>query len=236
MSVIFALDSSGQTGGVCVLSQGEILFERTLNEGLTHSQTLLPLMQKAFAEAKISPADVSAYAVSAGPGSFTGLRIGIALAKGMALGFGTPIVPVSTLRALAVSTGLQGRIVCALNARRGQVYWAAFEQSRGNGAPLRLAKDAAGVPEDIVKSGVLDAENVFIVGDGAEICYNKMSYMGNVQMPQCDLWPMAVGLARVAYGKFAQGLALCASEVRPSYLRQSQAERERSERLKFHNI
>ncbi len=234
MKTVVALDSSGKTAGVCVLQDGSILYEKTLTEGLTHSETLLPLLETALASCGLSSGDVTLYAVTAGPGSFTGLRIGAALVKGLALPFGTPVVPVSTLEALAMAISFDGVVVPALDARRGEVYWAAFD--RRNGC-LRLASDTVGPAADIAECLAGTAAPIFFVGDGAEICYNMFTYgqagvsAGKATLaPAAPPPPIARGAALVAAAQQNAGNLPSAAALRPVYLRLSQAEREKAAR------
>lgn len=226
MNTIFALDASGQTAGVCVMQAGRMLFEQTLCEGLTHSETLLALAQRAFEQTGTSPATVSTYAVTIGPGSFTGLRIGLALVKGLALPYETPVSPVSTLKALATGCGHTGRVLCALNARRGEVYWAAFDCTED---VCRLTPDAAGPVADIEATGFLSKGPVYLVGDGAEICYNAFMHRHDVEYANEGPWAIAKGAALCALRSIAP--LVSAADVHPSYLRESQAQRERALRL-----
>lgn len=234
MSIVFALDSSERDASVCILQQQqqngphEVLFQTEITAGLTHSETLLPLVEQVFSETALSPRDVSFYAVSAGPGSFTGLRIGLSLVKGMALPYGTPVAPVSTLWGLARSvTQTQGTLVPALNARRGEVYWAAFDPVQ-NGA--RLLDDMTGPAADLEAFLANFPEPIFFIGSGAEICYTlyKEKYTVRLQPPHL---PMARGIALAGLEMMADGRLVPAAQARPVYLRLSQAERERAAKL-----
>ena len=124
--IVLGMDSSAKTAGVAILRDGALLYESWLGTGFTHSETLLELTDAALRAVRITPAQVDVYAVTAGPGSFTGLRIGMALVKGLADANNTPCVPVSTLRALAAACDVPGLVVPAMDARRGEVYTAAF--------------------------------------------------------------------------------------------------------------
>lgn len=228
MSIIFALDSSGVEASVCLLGEAGVLFEKEINEGLTHSETLLPLVQEGFAAAALGPADVSLFAANAGPGSFTGLRIGLSLAKGMAFPGGTPLAPVSTLLALALASGQkEGTVVPALNARRGEVYAAAFDMA--DGCVRRLA-DTAGPAADLEPVLANLRPPIIFVGSGAEICYTLYTEKYAVDCTALR-YPLAHGVALAARQMAAQGAPLPAEEARPSYLRLSQAERERRQRM-----
>ena len=137
----FGLDTAGRTVSAALLQDGQLVCESFLNTGLTHSETLMGLVDGAFRSAGLGPADVDVWGVCSGPGSFTGLRIGLAAVKGMAFPTGALCAPVSTLEALAQGCpGGEGTVLTALDARRGQVYWAAFDLAPGH---ARLAPDAA---------------------------------------------------------------------------------------------
>ena len=221
MSLIFALDASGKTASVCVLQEGRVLYEELLDEGLTHSETLLPLAMRAFAACGIAPGAVTLYAVSAGPGSFTGLRIGLSLAKGLAFQSTAPLAPISTLEALARAVPVKGLLLPALNARRGEVYWAAFCKDEGF---RRLLPDAASPAADTAPFLRGQGQTVTLFGDGAEMCYTEVDSKRHLQ-----IWG---GIPLVARGVAEAAAALCvaappAADACPVYLRLSQAERER---------
>jgi tRNA threonylcarbamoyladenosine biosynthesis protein TsaB len=235
--VVLALDASGKTASACVLRGERVLREETLDAGLTHSETLLPLAQRTLGAAGLTPRQVQLYAVTGGPGSFTGLRIAMALVKGMALPRTTPAVAVSTLEALALAfTHLRpqarGIVLPALDARRGEVYWAAFELT--GALPRRLVPDTVGPAAKIAASGLPDGREIFLVGDGAKICYNKLNY-SPVSLSESGVPPIATGAGLLAVRAWnsAQGGdgGFDAACLRPRYLRLSQAERERKFKL-----
>lgn len=223
---ILALDASGKSAGVCIMQNGVPTVAHTLSQGLTHSETMLPLVQRCLAEAGLSPARLDAYAVTSGPGSFTGLRIGLALVKGLALPFQTPVAGFSTLHALAEACGLEGTVIAALDARRGEVYWAAFRCQ--NGSSTRLTEDTAGPADEIADSPCFSNSPLFFIGDGAKICYNAFELYPHLQpAPEDASRNIALGTARLA-AKAAQTCGFYSAEkLLPSYLRLSQAERER---------
>ena len=128
---IFGLDSAGKTAGIAILRDSRLIYECYLATGHTHSETLLCLCKNAFDAAGLSPAEIDVFAAAAGPGSFTGLRIGLAAVKGLAFPHDTPCAAVSTLEALAYSAAVEGTLLCALDARRGEVYWAGFFAADG---------------------------------------------------------------------------------------------------------
>lgn len=233
MSLIFGIDSSEVEASVCVLRDGQVLFEKELSAGLTLSETLLPLVQEAFSGAGIASADVSAYAISAGPGSFTGLRIGLSLVKGLAFPFGTPVAAVSTLQGVALSLPpVEGSLVVTLNARRGEVYWAVFE---GGEDHTRLEPDTAGPAQTLGDVIVKYPEPIIFVGSGAEMCYTLYKERYAIAYPP-PRRPTAYGAALAGRAMEGQGLWAPAGQARPSYLRLSQAERERKKRLENDNL
>ncbi|MFV0412663.1 MAG: tRNA (adenosine(37)-N6)-threonylcarbamoyltransferase complex dimerization subunit type 1 TsaB [Oscillospiraceae bacterium] len=223
---IFAFDSSGKTASVCVVQQERLVYQKLLDRGLTHSETLLPLIQEAFAATALSPGQVGRYAVTAGPGSFTGLRIGLAMAKGLALPFHTPLVPVSTLQAYAEACGLLGTVICSLDARRSEVYWAAFKLTESG--CTRLTPDAAAPAAQVCQWLSGQTEPVFFIGGGTEICYNVCS---PALLPLFGPSPSGIIPARGAALAALHSEGIEAALAQPVYLRLSQAERERAARL-----
>lgn len=223
MDNILAVDSSGKTAGVCILQNGIALYEKTLDTGLTHSETLLPMVQKAMEKAGLSPKEIALWAVANGPGSFTGLRIGVCLIKGLAFANNAAVFGVSTLKATALASGLKGTVVAALNARRGQVYWAAFLC----GATVRrLSPDKVQNIDDMKDFIANCAEPIFFVGDGAEMCYNAYVCMSNVKKTQeMQLLPVAKAVAMLAK---QSERPILHQNLQPCYLRPSKAERDRA--------
>ena len=237
--IVLGIDSSAKTAGVAVLRDGTLLYESWLGTGFTHSETLLELTDAALRAVRITPAAVDVYAVTAGPGSFTGLRIGMALVKGLAAVNDTPCVPVSTLRALAAACDVPGLIIPAMDARRGEVYTAAFCK-RADGTLLRLRDDTAESAAAAMDfAAAWCAENpgcsVTLVGDGAYLCAADWAKRGldvpAVRLASEDLRTRAAAAAaHIAAEEAAAGQAMSAAELRPDYHRLCQAERERAER------
>ena len=225
MSTVFAIDTSGRTAGVCVWRDGDVLFCETLDDGLRHSVTLLPLVRRAFDACGLPVRGVDAFAVTAGPGSFTGLRIGMAMAKGLALPDGIPVAPVSTLEAVARASGETGVVLPALDARRGEVYCAAFDTR----THARLLPDTAAAPGDLRNFVHSVQETVFYVGDGAEICYNILGY-GQISPRAGAGLHIAAAAADIGAAMLERGEVVDANAARIGYLRLSQAERERAAR------
>lgn len=227
---ILALESSAKAASCAVLADGELLASAWQAAGLTHSRTLLPMVEGMLKNSELTMEAMDAVAVAAGPGSFTGLRIGIAAVKGLAWAAEKPCIPVSTLEAMAWPLAhLEGSIVCAMDARRQQIYNAAFLAD--SGALERLREDRALSLEEAAADLAELGESLTIVGDGAQICFDFLTARG---LP-CRLapphlrWQSAVGVAMAAARRWPGGAA-GAQEVVPVYLRLSQAERERLER------
>lgn len=227
---ILALESSAKAASVCVSEDGKLIGQYFQNSGLTHSRTLLPMAADLLKNLELNMADIGLVAISKGPGSFTGLRIGIATAKGLAQPLSIPCCGVSTLEALArqVAEVCNNGIICAvMDARRNQVYNALF--SVENGVLARISEDRAISIEAL--SDEMKARNLphFLVGDGAELCYNtlKSTDLPLVLAPMNLRFQTAFGVALAA----EEGERVSAKELLPVYLRLSQAERERLEKL-----
>ena len=230
---LLAFESSAGPASVCLVQDGKVLISMSRNDGLTHSQTLLDMAGTVLSGAKLSPSDIDLFAVSAGPGSFTGLRIGIATVKGLAWGAEKPCVGVSTLLAMAhCHREWRGLICPAMDARRAQVYTAVF-RSDGKGNIERITEDDAIAAIDAAAAVAKD-EPVLVCGDGAEIF---LAALQSQVHPDCTIAPAntrfqsAMGVALAA-----EGLpTVSAGELLPVYLRKSQAEREREARLAAEN-
>lgn len=225
--ICMGIDSAGRSAGVAIMRDDDLLYEVSLNAGLTHSETLMELVDAAFKATGLTPAQVDLYGVCAGPGSFTGLRIGLALVKGLALPNNTPCAGVSTLQALALCHPAEGTVLSALDARRGEVYWAAFNGADG----ARLTPDAAQKADRALEFAKVCKKPLFFVGDGAGLCYNKGSEIpGLVFLPEPCRASRALGVCLAARQMEAAGLAVPPEALLPEYLRLSQAERERLEK------
>ena len=229
--LIFAFETSAKAGSVALLQDGVLLGESYSNTGLTHSQTLLSMGQQLLANCGLSPADVDAVAVAAGPGSFTGVRIGVAAAKGFAWGRELPCYGVSTLEAMARGLGVWSGYICpVMDARRNQVYNALFKAE--NGVLTRIQEDRAIALKELeTELKELDTP-IFLVGDGSLLTYNTLlqSIPSLVCPPEHRMHQRAAGVALVAQEMIAQGQPGDAAALSPNYLRLSQAERERLER------
>ena len=199
---ILALESSAKAASCAILSDGELLASAWQATGLTHSRTLLPMVEDMLKNSELSVQEMDAVAVAAGPGSFTGLRIGIAAVKGLAWAAEKPCIPVSTLEAMAWPLAhLEGNIVCAMDARRQQIYNAVFLAEGGELTRLREDR-AVSLEEAAADVGEMDGP-MTIVGDGAGLCFDFLTARG----VECRLAPVhlrqqsAVGVAMAERGE-----------------------------------
>lgn len=207
---------------------GELIGEEFCFDGSTHSRTLLKMAENLLARCGVKPEDVDATAVAAGPGSFTGLRIGVAAAKGIAWGREIPCIGVSTLEAMVNCQEItDGVICCCMDARRAQVYNALFE-AQGQ-RKVRLCEDRAIAVADL-KMELKKIEKLkILVGDGANVCYNELSDLPELTMaPQERILQRASGVAVCAWRKLTQGDFPSAALLIPNYIRPSQAEAARA--------
>ncbi len=231
--LILAFETSAKAASVALSDGNKLLGESYQNTGLTHSQTLLPMAQDLLKSCGYTPQQVQAVAVAAGPGSFTGIRIGVAAAKGFAWGKELPCYGVSTLEAMALNLGVyDGLVVPVMDARRSQVYTATFLAQGG-----RLTRQCADRAISLVALGeeLKNCEKtVFLVGDGSDLCYNtlKDAVPNLVLPPEHHLHQRAAGVVLAAVRKIAAGEAAGGAQLEPNYLRVSQAERERMAREK----
>ena len=224
--MILGIDSSAITAGCALCDGGRIIAEQFLNTKHTHSQTLLPMVETMLKSADLALSDIDAIAVTAGPGSFTGLRIGIASVKGMAMGAGKPCIEVSTLEAIAYNfVGIDGVICCAMDARCGQVYNALFKSE--NGVISRLCEDRAIKAADLCEELKAIEGRIILAGDGAELLDNTSEHCFTLA-PYLLRYQRGAGVCFAAEGK----QIIEAAALMPSYLRLPQAERERLEREK----
>lgn len=228
--LMLALESSAKAASAALFEDGRMLALSLENSGLTHSRTLLPMAEDLFKNVGRKVSEVEVIAVAQGPGSFTGLRIGMAEAKGLAWALEKPVIGVSTLEAMAFGgPDMEGAMLCcAMDARRGQVYNALFEVKGGK--PVRLTEDRAIAIADLEQELITYGKPWILLGDGAPLCYNTL----NAEKLTIHLAPE---LLRI---QSARGVGLAAleyeprpvDELLPVYLRLSQAERERQERMK----
>ena len=223
---ILAVDTSAVCASVGVTEDGKILSESSINTGLTHSRTLMPMIDSTLKNGEIDLDSIDYFACSVGPGSFTGIRIGVAAIKGLADGLKKKCIPVSTLEALAYN--LQGRCctaVSVMDARCNQVYCGIFLV---DGEEItRLTEDMA-LKIDELEKILPDYENVVFVGDGARLCHSKLGYE---IAPAGQLYQRGSSVAFAAEKSFSEENTVTAAELMPAYLRLPQAERELKARL-----
>lgn len=197
------------------------------NEGLTHSQTLVPMMNEVLQTARTKLSDIDFFAINAGPGSFTGVRIGVAALKGLTQGDAANCIPVSTLRSMAYNFIDSDATVCAvMDARCNQVYTATFEVS--DGKINRISEDEAILIDELYENLKSLKKDVVFVGDGAKLCYNILSEKLHCSLAEEDrLYQNAVSVALCAKDMLDEGVKPVKSEeLLPVYLRAPQAERE----------
>ena len=229
--LILAFETSAKAASVALHDGQKLLAESYQNTGMTHSQTLMVLAEDALKQCGKCAQDVTAVAVAEGPGSFTGVRIGVAAAKGFAWGREIPCYGISTLEAMAESLGaFQGYVCPVMDARRAQVYNALFYVNQGTIS--RVTPDRAIALNDLSEELKNLTEPVFLVGDGSNMCYNTLSKeVPNLVLPaEHRMHQRAVGVALLAAKQAAQGIAPGGADLTPNYLRLSQAEREKLER------
>lgn len=229
--LILAFETSAKAASAALLENGTLLAESYQNTGLTHSQTLLVMAQALLRQCGKTVSDVTAVAVAAGPGSFTGVRIGVAAAKGFAWGAQLPCYGVSTLESMALSLGIWEGTVCAcMDARRAQVYNALFRAEQGR--LHRLSPDRAISLAQLGQELSQLEGPVFLVGDGSLLTARTLAeQVPNLVVPaEHRMHQRAAGVALLAQQAIAAGEAGDGAALTPNYLRLSQAERERLER------
>lgn len=226
--LLFAFETSAKAASVALFEGDKLLGEQYQNTGLTHSQTLMVMARDLLTQCGKTARDVEAVAVANGPGSFTGVRIGAAAAKGFAWGNQIPLYGVSTLEAMALGLGIhQGYICPVMDARRSQVYNALFYVNQGK--LERRTPDRAISLSELGEELKNLQESVFLVGDGSILCYNTLLETVPLLVLPAEhrLHQRAVGVGLAALAAMARGETGDAATVTPNYLRLSQAERER---------
>lgn len=230
---LLAIETSAVSVSVAVVEDGALIASAYQNTALTHSRTLMPMVDAMLQTAELKLSDMDCFAVAAGPGSFTGLRIGISAVKGLAWALEKPCLAVSTLEAMAYSLRhMDCTIVCAMDARRQQIYNAIF---RAEGGTLTRLCDDRAIALSELRDELCDTKDTLIVvGDGAKLCFDYLTENG----VSCTLAPpqlvmqSAVGVAMAGEELAKQGAFTDAQSLAPVYLRLSQAERERLAREK----
>ncbi|CRZ35451.1 tRNA threonylcarbamoyladenosine biosynthesis protein TsaB [Herbinix hemicellulosilytica] len=235
--IILALDSSGLVASVAVASEEALLAEYTFNYKKTHSQTLLPMLDEVVRMLDLDLADIDAIAVTAGPGSFTGLRIGSATAKGLGLALKKPIVSVPTLDCMAYNLYGTDMLICPMmDARRDQIYTGLYEFSNDEFKVITPQK-AVSIDEIIEEVNKTGRKTVFL-GDGVPVHKEKITRQITTEYVFAPVHmnrQRAGSLAALGIEYFKAGRIESAADHQPVYLRMSQAERERAERLKREN-
>jgi tRNA threonylcarbamoyladenosine biosynthesis protein TsaB len=230
--MLLAFETSAKAASVALFDGEKLLGESYQNTGLTHSQTLMLMAEDLLKNCGATVSDLTAVAVAAGPGSFTGVRIGVSAAKGLAWGREIPCYGVSTLEAMALGLGVDnGYILPAMDARRNQVYTALFAVE--NGIISRLFEDSA-IALSELKEKLPSDKPIFLVGDGSNLTYNTLrgDIPNLILPPEHKMHQRAVGVGLAANKAIAAGDVGDAASLVPNYLRLSQAERERLEKEK----
>ncbi len=227
------METSAVTASAAVTEDERLLAQSFQNSGLTHSATLMPMVSDLLKNTGLALKDMDVIAVAAGPGSFTGVRIGVAAAKGLAWPEDKPCAPCSTLESMAWQCAHVGGEICAaMDARRNQVYCARFRAE--GGALIRLTEDRAMGLDELAAEVRAAAAPQTLVGDGAQLVRAALEGQGLpcALMPPHLLYQTAWGVARCALELARGGGLISAAAMAPSYHRLSQAERERLERMK----
>lgn len=230
---ILAIDSSAAVASVAILTDEAVLAEYSTDYKKTHSQTLLPMIDEVLRMTETEPAEIDAIAIAAGPGSFTGLRIGAATVKGLAMVWNVPIVPVSTVAGLACNLAGTDASVCPLmDARRRQVYTGiyGFEGT----TIVEYMPDACMTIEETMEKVNAMGRKVIFLGDGVDVYADRLASMVTVPYSVAPIHlrkqsAASVGWLGLSYA--SQGKTVSAEAFVPTYLRVSQAEREREERI-----
>lgn len=229
---ILAIDTSATAASAALCDENKIIGEFFINTKLTHSRTLMPMVESLLANTNVQTSDITAVAVNCGPGSFTGVRIGVAAAKGLAFADDLPCIEVSTLESLAYNVQSANGIICpVMDARCSQVYNALFKCDGVK--PERLCEDRALSIAELSDELKGYNERIILVGDGAELCDNTMKEL----LPNVELAPMTVRFQRasstalIALEKFNNNEVLSAAEIMPMYLRLPQAQRELKKKM-----
>ena len=233
---ILSVDSSSVSASVSITENGITLAESFINNGLTHSQTLMPMVEKTLKESGVSIKDIDLFAITNGPGSFTGVRIGIASVKGMADALNKKCMVISTLEAIAEPLKNEDSIACAvMDARCNQVYTAIFENGK------RLCEDKAVLIDELGVELKNYNKKVVFIGDGSVLCYEKLKdIVTDISVADENIrYIHASSIGRLAEDKIENGEEpIDSAKLVPYYLRLPQAERELNNKnsLKKENI
>ena len=232
---ILAIDTSGQPCTVAILEDEKLHASFTVDFERTHSQTVLPMIDSLFETTGMMKNEIDLIACAAGPGSFTGLRIGASTAKGIGLALEKPIIPVSTLLSLSYNVCVSGvDIVPIMDARRGQVYTGIYRYESGSASLPKIVMEQCAVSfEELIKVINDNDQSVIFLGDAVPVFKEKIKLLaktGYSFAPAFLSRQRAGALAEIALLLYREGEAVSADDFRPDYLRLSQAERERLER------
>lgn len=221
---ILMIDTSGPACGVAIMADGRLVYESELTHKQTHSQRVMPMVDTALQMSDMTAADMDVFGAVVGPGSFTGVRIGVSLVKGLAFAGGTPCAAVSPLEALAKAHEAFPGVVCAvMDARRGQYYNALFQNGE------RLCSDRA-IDTDALLAE-LGSGPVLVCGDGAALLCERARRENLRLAPESSREQNALSVALCGYRRWSLGYAVTPDALSPVYLRKPQAEREREERM-----
>ncbi|MDR3209229.1 MAG: tRNA (adenosine(37)-N6)-threonylcarbamoyltransferase complex dimerization subunit type 1 TsaB [Oscillospiraceae bacterium] len=226
MGITLALETSAKAASVALCDGETLLAQYFQNSGLTHSRTILQMTEDILRNNDVALRDVERIAAARGPGSFTGIRIGVAAAQGLAWGASLKVCGVSTLRAMSSVFRDETAILCpVMDARRSEVYNAKFVC--GDGGPRRLCGDRALSLEALVSEAKNDDAPYLLFGDGAVMCYEYFTAQGVPARlaPEVLRWQTAYGVALAALGV----PPVPPESLEPNYLRVSQAERLRAQ-------
>lgn len=229
---ILAVDTSANTAAVCITEDDKLLSEEIVNYKKTHSQTLMPMIDRALKNCGTDISEIDVFAVANGPGSFTGLRIGVSAIKGMAHALDKPVIEVSTLEGMAYNIFMCSDIICPImDARRSQVYNGVYTWE--NGVFSELISPRAVSVQECVEDVKRYGKRVIFLGDGVpvygEYIKEQLGEKAVFAPPSCNA-QRASALASIAMGKLEDKKSCY--EVMPFYLRKPQAEREREEKMK----
>ena len=226
--IVLALDTSSIVASVALMDNEKLIGEFTINHMRTHSQKLMPMIAELLDSCQVRTEDVDYVAVAEGPGSFTGLRIGVATAKGLAHAVNIPVVGISTLDALAFNLAFSHGLICPiLDARRGQVYTAIY---KWDNEELNIVDGPMAISiEELVEKLILRPEKVTFLGDGID--KNKdmlLERLGGrvILAPRSCRMPKAASIAELAFQRVREGNEKTYYELTPEYLRKSEAERQ----------
>jgi tRNA threonylcarbamoyladenosine biosynthesis protein TsaB len=232
---MLTIESSGTVAGVSVFHHDRVIATKIIDNGLTHSQKLMLCVDEVVKEAQISKQQLKAIAVSNGPGSFTGLRIGVTTAKTIAQALNIPVIPVNTLDAMACNALLFNGIICPMiDARREQVFTAIYSKGdQGDQMLLERRSEYLALPvTELVPQLLKQQQFIVCVGDGAIAYHEQLQKMladKLIRIPKAQVYPSPVNIGIMALNAWEKGEAMTADVVVPYYLRKSQAEQKREQ-------